>query len=684
MAEYDKPDDDEKVTTETRMAGIRKRFAAAEEADSVLRKAAQDDIKFAFVAGHQWDGHLGQYRGSRPKYEFNKLRPAIKQVINHFRQQTPAIKIRATEEGDKDLADIREGLVRNIEARSRADDAYDWGVMYAITGGFGCWTVATEYADEGSFDQDIVIKRIPNPFSVHFDPSARELDRRDARYAFVETRLTRAQFKAKYPKAEICNFDGPGFDGAHMAEWWGNDDVRIAEYWYKQATKKTIHQLSDGRVVDAEEWDPVADEAANPPIDPQTGQPSGTPITIVQSREVTVDKVMMEIVSGKEILEGPTEWAGKFIPIVPVWGDLINIDGKDEWYGMTRMSRDSQTLYNFNRSNGVEVLAAQPRVPYWYTPKQAAGFEAQWRQMAVANPAGMPYNPDPDVPGGKPLRDAPPTFPVGMFQAAQIDDADIKGTSGIFQASLGEASNETSGRAIQARRQQGDTTTFDYTDNASRAIRYTGEIINDLIPHIYDTQRQLRILGEDGAEKFMAVNKPVFDQATGRWVKENDLGQGRYDVTVTTGPSYATQRMETLDAMMQLVQTGGPLQPLAFYLAVKNMDIAGADDVLEGARKLAIQTGLLEPGENDKPPQQQQPNPKDIADAKKSEAQATKYMADAQRAQAETQQTELENQHMQEAAGVRQAIAQAALAGIPTQPGQSMFQQPPTPQAFGV
>jgi hypothetical protein len=271
-----------------------------------------------------------------------------------------------------------------------------------------------------------------------------------------------------------------------------------------------------------------------------------------------------------------------------------------------------------------------------------------------------------------------------MFQAAQIDDDDIKGTSGIFQASLGQPSNESSGRAIQARRQQGDTTTFDYTDNASRAIRYTGEIIHDLIPHIYDTQRQLRILGEDGAEKFLAVNKPVFDQASGKWVKENDLGQGRYDVTVTTGPSYATQRMETLDAMMQLVQTGGPLQPLAFYLAVKNMDIAGSDDILEGARRLAIQTGLLDPGENDKPAEPTQPNPKDIADAKKSEAQATKYMADAQRAQAETQQTQMENQRLAEAEGVRQAIAQAALAGIPTQPGQSMFQQPPTPQAFGV
>lgn len=664
MAEYDKLDDTEKDDAESHMALIRRRFARAVEADRPLREAAKDDLQFALVAGHQWDGHMGELRGKRPKYEFNKLRPAIKQVVNQFRQNTPQIKIRATEDGDRKLAEIREGLIRNIESRSRADDAYDWGVMYAIAGGFGCWTVATEYADEGSFDQDIVIRRIPDPFSVHFDPAARELDRRDGRYAFVESRMTRSQFKAKYPKAEVVSFDGP-LNDASMVDWYGEKDVRVAEYWYEESTKKTIYQLSDGRVVDAEEWDPVADDAAHPPMDPQTGRPVSEPITIAQEREVTVDKVKMEIVSGREVLEGPTDWAGKFIPIVPAWGDFINIDGKDEWYGMTRMSRDSQTLYNYNRSNAVEVLASQPRVPYWYTPKQAEGFEAQWKQMATANPAGMPYNPDPDVPGGKPMRDPPPTFPAGMFQAAQVDDADIKGTSGIFQASLGQASNETSGRAIQQRRMQGDTTTFDYTDNGSRAIRFTGEIINDLIPHIYDTERQVRILGEDGAEDYMTVNRPVFDQASGQWIKENDLAQGRYDVAVTTGPNYATQRMETLDAMMQLVQTGGPLQPLAFYLAVKNMDIAGADDILEGARRMAIQTGLMDPGKDDKQPEPPPPNPKDVADAKAKEAQALKYTADAGKAEAETQRTQLETQM---AAVQEMGRVQAAIVPQPMMP----------------
>jgi hypothetical protein len=684
MAEYDKTDPTEPVDMDARMRGIRKRFVSCENAERDLRQMAQDDVKFAFVAGSQWDGHLGQYRGSRPKYEFNKLRPTIKQVINDNRKNTPAIKVRATEDGDKELADIRQGLIKNIESRSRADEVYDWGALYAITGGFGCWTIATQYADDGSFDQDIVIKRIQNPFSVWFDPAARELDRRDARFAFVENRMTKADFKAKYPKAEVKNFDSPGaVAGDHLDDWFGQDYVRIAEYWYKSAEKKTIHQLSDGRVVEAEEWDPVAEDAANPPISPQTGQPVTPPVTIVQSREVTVDKVKMEIISGAEVLEGPTDWAGKFIPIVPVWGDFINVDGRDEWYGMVRHSRDSQTLYNYNRSNTVEVIANQPRAPWLYTPKQIEGFETQWQGMARDNAIGLPYNPDADVPGGAPTRSAPPAFPSALVNAAQLDADDIKATTGVYDASLGAQGNETSGRAIQSRQRQTDTTTFDYSDNITRAIQYTGEIVNDLIPHIYDTERQIRILGDDGAEDFIRVNRPVFDMESQKWVKENDLSQGRYDITVTTGPNYATQRMETLDAMMQLVQAGGPLQPLAFYLAIKNMDVAGVDDILEGARKMALQAGLLEPGEDDQPPPPPQPNPKDVADAQAKEAQAAKYQADAQRAGAETaktvvetQQMQLETQRMQEAHAVRQAIGQQIMAELPTQPGQTMFQQP--------
>lgn len=634
-------------TAEDKYAQMRSRFADCESAESTMRMRALEDFKFIWIAGSQWDSNFGRLRGNRPKYEFNKLRQAVKQVINDMRMNTPSIKVRASEDGDVKLAEIRQGLIRNIEAQSRADEAYDWGGLYAVSCGYGVWRVTTEYANDDTFDQEIRIKRVHNPFSVRFG-RARELDRSDARYAFVEDSLPRAEFRARWPKAEVVSFDSSM--SSDCRDWFRDDEVRFAEYWQRVPVKREILMLSDGRVVDAADFDEEA--AANPPAD-EMGMPTAEPVTVVKRRESDSFKITMEIVSGAETLEGPFDWPGRYIPLVPVWGDIVHVDGRDEWYGMARMARDSQVLYNFERSNFAEVIANQPKSPFMYTPKQIEGFEREWRDLAVDNAPGLPYNPDPQAPGLRPQREAPPQLSPGYMAALQLSSDDMKSTTGIYDASLGSRSNETSGKAIMARQREGDVANYDYQDNVSRAILYTGIIVNDLIPKIYDSERQIRILGEDGAEEYVAVNKPVWDEAEQAWVTVNDLRQGKYDVTISTGPSYTTQRMETLDAMMQLAQGNGPDAMLARYGVLKSMDTPGMDEVRGAYRALLVKQGLLPPGEGDQPPPPPQPNPKDMADAEKGAAQALLYGA-----QAEGQQ--LENLDMQQ-----RLQAQQALLGMP-------------------
>lgn len=648
-------------TAEDKYKQMRARFADCESAESTLRNRALDDFRFIWIAGSQWDSNFGRLRGNRPKYEFNKLRQSVKQVINDMRMNTPSIKIRASEDGDVKLAEIRQGLIRNIEAQSRADEAYDWGGMYAVSCGFGVWRVKTGYTHDDTFDQEIVIERVHNPFAVRFDPSATKLDRSDAKFAFVEDSLPRAEFHARWPQAEIVSFDSTMTSDCR--DWYRDKEVRFAEYWQKVPVSKEILLLSDGRVVDADGFDEEA--AANPAMD-ELGQPMGEPVTVKDRRTRDTHKITMEIVSGEETLEGPFDWPGKYIPLVPVWGDIVHIDGKDEWYGMARMSRDAQVLYNFERSNFAEVIANQPKSPYMYTPKQIAGFEREWRDLAVDNAPGLPYNVDPAAPGLKPQREAPPQMSPGYMAALQLSSEDLKATTGIYDASLGSRSNETSGRAIMARQREGDVANYDYQDNVSRAILYTGIIVNDLIPHIYDSERQIRILGEDGAEEFLAINKPVWNEESQEWITVNDLRQGKYDVTITTGPSYTTQRMETLDAMMQLAQGNGPDAMLARYGALKAMDTPGMEEVLDAYRSLLVKQGLLPPGENDQPPEPPQPNPKDVADAEKGAAQAALYGAQAQGQQ-------LENIGMEQ-----QLHAQQMVMGMPPPP-QVQFapEQPP-------
>nr|WP_255703324.1 portal protein [Lysobacter sp. GX 14042] len=617
---------------------IRKRFKACVDAEADLRAKAADDFKFAWVSGHQWDNHFGAKRGDRPKYEFNKLRQAIKQVINDNRQNTPAIKVRATEDGDTELASIRQGLIRNIESESKADEAYDWGALYAITAGFGAWRVVTEYVGDDAFDQDIRIRRIPSPLtSVWFDPSARELDRSDARFAFVVESVSRDEFRERWPNADCVDFEG----SSEYGDWFGQKEVRIAEYWSRKPVKREMLQLSDGRVVAADDWTETEG------------------VEVVNRRKVDTFQLTMEIVSGKETLEGPFDWPTPDIPIIPVWGDIVTVDGSDQWSGMVRPARDAQVLYNFERSNFAEVIATQPHAPFLYTPKQIEGFEREWAGLATDNAPGLPYNPDPQAESVAPRRQPPPQMSPGYMAALQLSSDDLKAVTGIYDASLGARSNETSGRAIMARKQEGDVANFDYADNIARAVRRTGEIVNRLIPEVYNGERQIRILGEDGAEKYVRINHLELDEAAGEWrsvtgrvVNEDgslvpvyDITQGKYDVTIATGPSYTTQRMETLDAMMQLAQSNGPMAMLAQYGMLKSMDTPGMEETLEAMRRVLVGQGLLPPSEEDQAQMQpQQPDPvqesevaENMAGAEKDKAMAIKYAADAEKTQMEIQ-----------------------------------------------
>lgn len=584
---------------------------------------AREDMEFAFLPESQWDDWMMESRKGRPMYTVNKLRQSMKQITNDQRQNRPQAKVRPDEDGDVDLAEVRQGLIRNIDSQLDAQRAVDTAFQFAVGGGFGVWRINTRYADDGGFDQVIEREEIQNPYSVVFDPASKKKDRRDARFAFVDTRWARSQFREKWPDARMVSVDQ---STDQTRGWWDDEEVTVAEYWYKKAEQAEIVLMSDGSVYDAANLEPVADELA------------AQGITEQRRRVIEREKVFQCIVSGAEILEGPTEWAGKFIPLVPVWGDLINLNGKDQICGAVRFAKDPQRMYNYERSTFIEVLADQPYSPFMADAASVEGYEAQYQSMRTKRPPVLFYNANPTVPnGGKPSREAPPIFPAALANAAQISSDDIKAATGIYDASLGNRSNETSGKAIMARQREGDVANFDYIDNLAYSFKFDFEICNDLITAVYDTERQIRIIGEDGAEKVIRVNHAVLDQQTGQQVTLNDLSQGRFDVSVTVGPSYTTQRMEAADAMMQLANDPSPIGMVAKYGFIKSLDSPGLEDVRKAARKILVQQGLLEPEDGDQPPEPPQPNPKDVTDAQKNAAMAKKYDADATKTSVETQ-----------------------------------------------
>lgn len=600
--------------------------------DTEQRKRAISDMRFAFVAGNQWDEHLTKKRKNKPCYEFNRIRQLIRRVTGQQLKNKPQLKVRAVEDNDVDTAEILNGLIKNIEVQSSAENAYDTAFQWACGGGYGVLRVVAHYDGDDTFDQCLKIKTVMDPFTVWCDPAAREIDRSDARYWLITEIIPLSVFKKRWPNADVVDFSA-SID-TYDRGWWFEDTVRIAEYWYKEEETHVLYQLSDGTVVDAEEFDPIKDEAANPPLD-ETGQPTREALTIKNTREVQKDCIYSCLVSGKGQLEKPTKWGGSLFPIIPQWGDLISIDGKQIYSGMTRFGRDAQTIHNFEMSSMVEVVAKLPNNPLMATAKQIEGLESYYERLGYDDPPVLLYNMDGDAPA--PMRQPMAQLPSAQANLSAIATDELKADMGVYDASVGNRSNETSGRAILARQNEGDIANFVYVDNQMKALKRLGDVLVDAIPHYYDAERSIRILGEDNAEKYIQINRPTIDEQTGEVVIINDLSRGKYDVTVTVGKSFDTSRMEIAELAQALSQTPGPIGALGQFLMINNLDAPGMTEIVAAARKVLVTQGLLEPGEKDQPPAPPPPNPKDVADAKLKGAQTTKAEAEAEKIATETQ-----------------------------------------------
>lgn len=560
------------------LAEARKRFKYCHEAETKNRQRALDAIKFRNL--EQWPQDIKNARetdpeGARPCLVVDKLNQYINQVKNDQRQNRPAIKVRPVDDkGDKEVADIFQGIIRHVEDTSKADHAYDTAFEHAVDGGFGYFRILTEYCDEDSFDQDIKIKRIRNRFSVYLDPDHQEPDGSDAKYGFISEEITRDEFKAMFPGKDPVSWE----EASKYEGWCTQEKVRIAEYFYYENVKKKLLLLDNGMSVLEDDLKKV-----------QSALPEGTPEpSVVKERETTIRKVHWCKINGKEKLE-EKEWAGKWIPIIEVVGNEIDIEGERVLSGLIRGAMDAQRIHNYASSSFVENVALAPKAPFTAAAGQLEGHESEWKSSNRRNLAVLTYNPISvdGHPVPPPIRQPMPGISPGWQQVLANTEHDIQASMGMYSASLGEESNEKSGRAIMARQREGDIATFHYIDNLSRSIRHCGRILVDLIPKIYDTARVARILGEDGTPSTVQLN-PEQQQAVVQQGSQKiyNLNVGKYDVTVSVGPSYTTKRQEAAESMVELVRAQPALLNLVGDLMIRNMDWPGAEQIADRLKTL--------------------------------------------------------------------------------------------------
>jgi hypothetical protein len=594
-----------------KLAEMRHRYTMAIAAYSDSREDELDDLRF--MAGSpdnqwQWPADVlatrgavqGQTINARPCLTINKLPQHVRQVTNEQRQNRPSGKvIPADDKADVQVAEIYDGMVRHIEYLSDADVAYDTACENQVTYGEGYIRVLTEYCNDDSFDQDLKIGRVRNSFSVYMDPMSQDPTGADAEWCFITQDITKAEYEREYPDAApLSSLLASGVGDQYLSQWLDENTIRIAEYFYYEYKDATLNLYPGNQAF-----------FSGSPEDKQMKEMGLKPI---RDRRVQRKTVMWMKTNGYEVLEEQV-WAGKWIPVVRVIGNEFEVEGQIYISGLVRNAKDAQRMYNYWTSQEAEMLALAPKAPFIGYGGQFEGYEHQWK---TANTTNWPYlEVNPDVTDGMgavlplPQRAAPPLPQTGLIQAKMGASDDIKSTTGQYDSSLGATSNERSGRAILAREKQGDTGTYHYVDNLSRAIRHITRQLVDMIPKIYDTERIARIVGLDGEVEMVKINpeqpepvKEIRDEAGLLIEKIYNPGVGTYDVVVTTGPSYMTKRQESLDAMSQLLQGNPQLWAVAGDLFVKNMDWPGAQEMAARFAK-TIDPKLL--GDDDKTPELQ-------------------------------------------------------------------------------
>jgi hypothetical protein len=576
----------------TDLSEARAEFQRCQDAEKDNRVTALDDIRFALLE-EQWPEDVLRARqmAQRPSLTINKLPAFMRQVVNDARQNKPAVEVHpADSAADPVTASIYAGTIRNIESVSNADAAYDTGSSQAVAGGFGYWRIVVDYAYDDAFDLDILIKRISNQFSVYGDPNSTEVDSSDWDVCFVTDRIPKKTYEKKYKGKATVDWDS-GEWSTLGSDWLADDTVLIAEWWRRTEIEREVAKLDDGRIYAVSELRENEDLAR---------ALQGGAINIVGTRTIRSKKVTQTLISGADVLEEEKEFPCCYIPVVPVYGDEIIVEGKRYFRGLVHSAKDAQRSFNYWRSTATELVALAPRVPF-IGPKGAFSIDDGWNTVNTENHAYLEYD-GPQAPMRQPLDTG---AAAGALQEALNASDDMKAIIGLYDASLGARSNETSGKAIMARQREGDVSTYHFVDNLTRAIRHTGRILVDMIPRVYTGERILRIMGEDGKPQNVKVNAeyPATDEA-GQPVQEevtdgmgnkvlqavmamHDLSVGKYDVVVKSGPSFTSRREEAAMQMTEMMRSFPAAAPIIGPELAKNLDWPGADAIADKLEKMA-------------------------------------------------------------------------------------------------
>lgn len=554
------------ITEKEIFSEARDRLKICADAESGIRPKAKAAIMFR--EGAQWDDApaVTSFSQDEPELTINLTDAMVRRVENNIKQQRPRGKCHPVGDGaDVEIAEVMNGIGRHIETRSDASVAYDTAATSALDGGWGYFRLIAEFIDRRSFQKDLRILPIRNPFSVYMDPAAIMPSGSDQLWNVISVKMARQEYRRRYPTASNASWSDTGRDEMAL-DWEDKEQIRLAEYFRLREKEERLFMI---RGLNGQEFTKYRSELPRGPDGKLIELEALKELLAAQGMSIEGDRNSSKLqvewfrLNGTKVVERQ-QLPGTYIPVFRVEGNAKDIDGKIYRRGMVEGLMDPARMVNYGEVAKIKRLGLAPKAP-WVAAEGQLDGHPEWDDANITPVSVLTYKmvvietSAGPVLAPAPSRQPPAQIEAGFSEFVQQMRTNLMAVAGMpNEPGMDKQGEVVSGAAIRRRQFLSDQSHFQYYDNLTLAIAQCWRVILEWTPHYYHEKNRIqRIIGEDSTPQMVKLNEEVApeDGEDGAIATiKNDMSVGRYDVVMDTGPGYDTKREEGAENLISLMQ----------------------------------------------------------------------------------------------------------------------------------
>jgi len=618
-----------------------------------------------FVLGKQWtDDETREMLKTFRKIALssNKLGTMYNTLVGEQQQNTPQLEVVPLSSCDEQTASLRELIVKDITLGTDANIAYQVAAGQSFVGGYSAFGWGTRHTHDHSFDLEMYPFYFKDATKTYFDVSAETINKTDGMVAGYLSYMSRRKFRDLYGKKveeqiteshsgitasreEVLSETDSSRSSNENLTWADKDAIAIINHFERKATKQKLYRLSNKEIYNQEELDEIIEKSiarqaeqmtieqdsmaefgeepppelmeqalGTPDVEPESSDlvtlyVNGEPVVIEDTREITVYKVKHYQCAGEYILD-ETDFPSQDLPIIFIDNSSwYSKDGKQHTRSFFQDAVDIQRYINYLRTQSAYILKISRYDQFIGSKKNVASNDTQAKWRDPFNVQGI-LTFDESPTGVVPQQLQPPELSQSLLSQYQLAVEDLYTSTGLYPTRMGEQGNEISGAAIDARSRQGSYSTYSSFNSVNRGITAGGNVVNQMVPHVFDTERVISLMFPDKGRRAIIINQQLDEYGE---VIENDIRKGTFEVRLKAGPSYEGQKQEALMALQQVFQQDPEAFRLLADLFAENLPLSNSLEI-KNRLKTLVPPQVIEAGKTGEVPQQEeQPNPEQQA-----------------------------------------------------------------------